>query len=179
MFMTTPDQEYILSILNTTKAMRKLQAALLLKKLDSGKTEQYVDHCLGQLRHIRKIALIKELLTLPHLYNAVPDEDMLAAVDIMLDLTDKKVLAVTASAPPYKLCFLSEQKNGIGNYAIAVVHPGLEPIITASLLNSAHENRTVIFLLSELSQAERIKTTMPHFFAVPDSGKLRYLSGNT
>jgi len=129
--------------------MRKLQAALLLKKLDSGKTEQYVDLCMDQLRHIRKIALTDKLLTLPQLYNTAPDEDMLAAVDIMLDLTDKKVLAVTASAPPYKLCFLAEQKNGIGNYAIAVVHPGSEPIMTASLQNSAYENRTVIFLLSE------------------------------
>jgi len=73
MFITTPDQEYILSILNTTKAMRKLQAALLLKKLDSGKTEQYVNHCLDQLRHIRKIALTKvSRIPLNNSANAVP-----------------------------------------------------------------------------------------------------------
>ena len=176
-FMTTPDQEYILSVLGATKAMRRAQAYRLLGKLDGRKTERYADRCIEQLRHMRKIRLNGDMIALPLLHDAPPDEGMLAATDIMLDLTDIRVCAVSASVPPYKLCFLAEQKNGMGNYAVAIARPGAEALLTASLQNSDHAGRTVIFLLSGISQAEGIKTSLPHFFALPDGGKHKYLSG--
>ena len=178
MFITTPEQDYLLSILKTTKVMRRSQTLTLLQKLDHGKTEQFVARCLEQLRHIRKIVwLTDDLFTLPLLQKSPVDESMLSAIDIMLDLTEVRVDALSASAQPYKLCFLAQQQNDIGNYAIIVAPPGSEAVITASLRSSDDDGRTVIFLVSTLSQAEGIKTSLPHFFAISDGGKYRYYSG--
>ena len=180
-FITTPDQEYLMSILGAVKAMRKTQAYRLLGKLDAGKTAQYVDRCLEQLRHMQKISLAGDMLMLLREYDAPPDKDMLAAIDIMLDLTDIRVRSISASTPPYKLCFLAEQKKGLGNYAVIAVPIGTERMVTAGLDSSGQDSRTItiIFLLSDLSQAGSVKTALPHFFALPDGGKYRYLSAET
>ena len=175
-FVTTPDQEYIMLVLQAAKVMRKTQACKLLSKLDSRKTDQYTGRCLDQLRYMQRVYLTGDMLMLPRLYNAPADEDMLAAIDIMLDLTDIRIHAISASTPPYKLCFLAEQKNGMGSYAVFAASPGSEALISAKLQNSGQNVHTVIFLISEISQAESIKTAMPHFFALPDGGNYRYLS---
>ena len=176
-FIITPDQEYLLSVLNATRAMRIGQAARLLAKLGGWKDAEYAARCLGQLRHIRKVCISGDMVALPSVNGAPADEDMLAAVDVMLDLTEIRVQEASSSVQPYKLCFLSEQKNGIGNYAVMAVRPSVEAAASAKLDASGHGGRTVIFLLSDISQAEGIKTALPHFFALNDCGKCRYLSG--
>jgi hypothetical protein len=177
-FMTTPDQDYILTILKETKSMRKSQALALLNKLDIENDALYLARLLEQLRHMRKITwLTGGLFTLKPLWSVPADAEMLSAIDIMLDLTDIRVQTVTARTAPYKLCFLSEQKDGIGNYAVCVLHPGTEAAISAMLHSSGYKERTVVFLLSALSQAEKIKTPLPHFFAIFDGGRYKYFSG--
>lgn len=174
----TPDQEYILSILQKTKVMRGDQAYRLLNKLDGSKNDQYAARCLEQLRYIRKIARKSDgVFTLPILGNVPADEEMLSAMDIMLDLTDFKILELSAGKPPYKLCFLTEQDNSMGSYAVVTVPPGHEASVSASLSFSDPESPTVIFLLSELSQKDGVKTALPHYFTVKDGGKYRYFGG--
>jgi hypothetical protein len=177
-FTTTPDQDYILSVLRETKAMRKSQAQTLLGKLDGGNDERYIVRCLEQLRHMRKIFWQSdEVFTLKALWAVPADAEMLSAADIMLDLTDIRVHTISSSFAQYKLCFMSEQKDGIGNYAVVVVRPGTESMITATLKNASPDERIIIFLLSTLSQAEGIKTSLPHFFAMYDNGIYHYFSG--
>ena len=177
-FMTTPEQDYILSILKATKVMRKSQAIKLLNKLDSSRNELYWERFFGQLGHIRKIAwLSDDLFTVPFMQRSPVDEDMLQAIDIMLDLTEKRIHALSSSTPPYKLCFLAEQKQNLGSYAIIAVRHGVEAAITAALRDSAQDDRTIVFLLSDISQATCINTSLPHFFAVTDGNKYRYSSG--
>lgn len=178
MFTVTQEQEYILSILHKTKVMRKEQAVKLLRIADFKRNAEYTTRCLEQLRHIRKIKWVSsDVFTLPILYMEPIDEEMLSAVDIMLDLTDSKILALSASKPPYKLCFVNGSEDSFGSYAVIVVPHGSETMITASLYGAESNNRTVIFLLSDSSQKERIKTALPHFFAIHDSGKYRYFKG--
>lgn len=178
MFTTTQDQDYILSILRETTVMRESQALELLRKLDGGNDDRYVTRCLEQLRHMRKIDLLPDgLFTLKSRWGMPVDEEMLSAIDIMLDLTDIKVHAASAPAAHYKLCFVSEHREGIGSYAVSIVRPGTEAVATALLHNSAHEGRIVIFLLSSLSQAGAIKAVTPHFFAMPCNGGYTYFSG--
>ena len=176
-FFNTPDQEYVMFILKAVKAMRITQAYSLLRKLDGSKTGRYASRCLDQLRYMQKIWMAGGTLTFPRLHGAPVDEDMLAAIDVMLDLTDIKVHAISSSTLPYKLCFLAEQNNGMGNYAVIVAHPSSEAVTAASLQNTDPDGRTVIFLISELSQAASIKTDLPHFLALNDGGKYKYLSG--
>lgn len=176
-FITTPEQDYLLSVLGVAKVMRKSQAIRLLNKLDDSRNGQYWERCLGQLGHIRKIAWLSDgLITLPLLLRAAVDEDMLQAIDVMLDLTDIRVQALSSSTPPYTLCFLAEQKRDFGSYAIIIVRPGNEAVISASLQNSARDGRTVVFILSEPPQAQGIRMSLPHFFAIPDGGKYHYFS---
>ena len=178
MFTTTPDQEYILSILSKTRFMRVNQACKLLKLIDEAKVEIYAVSLLKQLKHMEKIAWKSEkVFALPSLYRDSVDEEMLAAIDIMIDLTDSKILSLSANNPPYKLCFLTEQGDNVGNYAIISVAPGSEMTVTATLSAAATDTRTVIFLLSDISQKNKIKTTLPHFFALYDANRYRYFKG--
>ena len=57
-----------------------------------------------------------------------------------------------------------------------IVHPGTEAIITAALQDSNHDGRTVIFLVTNPTQSEEIKTALPHFYAISEKGKYRYFS---
>ena len=177
MFTVTPDQEYILAILRKTRFMRTDQACRLLRCLNKHKTEEYVIRSLHQLRHMQKIIWkTEEIFAMPSLYEKPADEKMLAALDIMTDLTEYKVTVQSANNSPYKLCFFTEQQDSFGCYAVVIVTPGSEARISA-VLYGTDTVRTIIFLLSDLSQKEGIKTNLPHFFAIEDNGKYRYFKG--
>ena len=180
-FVTTPEQDYLLSVLRAAKVMKKTQAFRLLSKLNTGRNEQYVERCLAQLGHIRKIAWYSDdLFTLPMLQRLPVDDDMLHAIDVMLDLTETRIEAVSALTPPCKLSFLTKQENNYGSYVITVVHPGSETVVSATLLGTTPEGRTVVFIISDPAQMHKIKTDLPHYYALMDTegGGFRYYSGN-
>lgn len=180
MFTTTPEQDYLLSILQKTKVMRKDQAAKLLSGFDTKRDAGYTSRCLAQLQHIRKIKWSRQrpddVFTLPLLYQESIDEDMLSAIDIMADLSDSKIIALSTTQP-YKLYFYIAQENSFWSYAVITVQPGSEALVSTSLIGVETENRTLIFLLSNLEQKDNIRTSLPHFFAVNDGGKYRYFYG--
>jgi hypothetical protein len=180
MFLTA-DQAYILSILQKTRFMRKDQALRLLGKLDGRKTESQLACCLRQLRYIARIAWNTEaVFTLPDLYNSEIDEDMLSAVDIMLDLADGQILALSAPGPPFKLRFMTEQEQSLKAYAIAAVPPGYEAVSAAILNESAlPKGSTLMLLLSELSQTEKIRIVFPHYFVIRGEAGYRYFEGRS
>ena len=174
MFTVTPDQKYILSILDATKVMRKDHAFRLLEKLSAEYTEGYELRCLMQLKYMRKIAWkTDDVFAVPMMFNEPIDEDMLSAVDIMLDLTGKRVMSVSAGPEPYKLRFLSARDKGSNGFAVIVFNASLEREISASL-HRIPDGHTIIFLLSNLSQKDRVKTALPHYFAIRDGGRYRY-----
>jgi hypothetical protein len=178
MFLTA-DQEYILSLLQKTRFMRSVQACRLLGKLDGGKVERYVMRSLRQLRHLSKIAWITEdVFTLPDLYNSTIDREMLAAVDIMLDLADGRILALSAPGPPFTLRFMSEQGGGLKSYAVANLPPGHEAALAALINESGLPGgSTVLVLLSELSQMEAVRILLPHYFVIRGADGYRYFEG--
>jgi len=174
MFTTTPDQKYLLSVLDATKTMRRDQAARLLAKLRGEHDEAYAARCLWQLRHIRKIAWkTGGVFSTPMLSNEPTDGDMLSAIDVMLDLTDRRVLSASQGPAPYKLRFLSERGNGLGQFAVVVFNAGAERSVAAAL-PTAPDGHAVIFLLPDLSHKARVKTSLPHYFAIRDGSRLRY-----
>jgi hypothetical protein len=179
MFTVTPEQEYILSILNVTRIMRRDQAFHLLAKLNKWNTEVYTQtytlRCLWQLKHIRRLAWkTDDVFTLPLLFHEPIDEEMLSAIDIMLDLTKEKILSVSVGPAPYKLSFSSEKGKDLKAFAIVTVKPGSEKISTILLNSDSSDGRIIIFLLSSLSQRDSVKTSLPHYFAILDGGRYRY-----
>jgi len=174
MYTITPNQEYILSILNETKVMRKDQAIRLLMKLDAGITVEDAQRCIGQLRHIRKLVWKTDnVFTHPMLFHKPTDDEMLSAIDIMIDLSKQRVLSVSAGPAPFKFRFLSEEGNGARSFAVAVVQPGYESTIMAAP-NDTLEGCIAILLLSERSQKDTVKTEMQHYFAIRSGGRYHY-----
>lgn len=174
MFKATPDQEYLLSVLDATKVMRKGQALRLLFNLGEGRTEAYARHCLLQLGHMRKIAWkTDDVFATPMMFNEPVDEDMLSAVDVMLDLTGTKAVSVAAGPAPFKLRFLSDRGNASKGFAIVVFNVDSERGINDGL-PAAPGGCAIIFLLSYMTQKNRVKTSLPHYFAIHDGGRYRY-----
>jgi hypothetical protein len=174
MFTITPTLEYVLSVLDATKVMRKEQAFKLLKKFDAGKTEEHLIRDLRQLKHIQKIVWKSDdVLTTPLLFNEPTDEEMLSAIDIMLDLTDRRILSISRGPAPYTLRFVSEYRDRVKAFAVIIVNARSERSIKA-LLPGGSDECTIIFVISSLSQKDRIKTSLQHFFAVRDGGRYRY-----
>lgn len=174
MFTVTQDQKYVISILDATKMMRKGQAVRLLSKLGAEYTDDYALRCLLQLKYIRKIAWkTDDLFAVPMMFNEPIDEDMLSAVDVMLDLTEKRILSIAAGPEPYKLRFLSASDKGSKGFAVIALNAGIESRMK-SLLAEAPEGYTIIFLLSNILQKDRVETSLPHYFAIRDGGKYRY-----
>ncbi len=155
----------------------------LLNKLEDRKTEWHSENCLKQLQHMNRItwsAKAEDVFTLPLFYNSPVDNDMLSAIDIMLDLTDTRVLKVSAPGPPFKLRFLTERKDRLNGYVIASVLPGGETRAAALINESAqYSDRlplgiTVIILLPDMSLAKTMRLNVPHYFAIRGTNGYRY-----
>ena len=180
MFLTK-DQEYILTIIKATRVLRRIHAFSLLSKLDSEIPDWYCDKCLRQLQHISRIAWstkAEDVFTLPEMYDRPIDTDLLAAIDIMLDLTDKRIQAISAPGPPFKLRFLTERKSKLKGYAIAAVPPGNEAPMAALINESAPAaGSAAIILLSDMSQMETLRIRIPHYFVIRGANGYRYFEG--
>ena len=173
MTLLTQAQEKILSLMEQTGCLRIDQAARILGD-DSG---DYARRVLSQLRHMQRVYMPGETTAvLFHLSRQPPDADMLRAVDVLLDISGGNPLAVSAGAPPLKLRFLVEAEGGrIGSYAVVVVPPGREEVLSFQLENT--ERRTLILLLEDLSQRDKLVIRQPHYFAVFDE-RLHYYEGS-
>ena len=164
-------------VLKTVKAMRVAQAHALLKKLDGNLERQHTESCLNNLWYARKIVWIPGgMFTLPVLWDVPVDKHMQLAIDVMLDLAKRRILSLTTGAMPYKLCFLADQHNELVNFAVVVVEGGEEATVNESLRRSRDAGRTVIFLLSEMTQAGSIEMQSQHYFATKQNGALRYFA---
>ena len=174
-FLITKDQAYIIMVIEATGFLRVSQVSRLLEKTGGVKSSAYIPGVIRQLRYMQKVYLLPEdLISLPYLSGRPADEDMLAAVDIMLDLTKSKVLAVSTGKPPYKLCFLTDAGADIDSFGVIAAPPGEERKVNFLLEGDSLCQRTVVFLLRDLEQKALFKTSMPHYFAIFDEGTLRY-----
>ena len=95
------------------------------------------------------------------------------AIDVMLDLTDRRVVSVEGGRSLYKLRFLSEHENKLGRFAVIALHGRSAKKVNESL-SGIPAGHTVVFLLHDALQKDRIKTSLPHCFAIRDGGRYRY-----
>lgn len=180
MFLTQ-DQEFLRRVLDETRALRRGQALRLLRLHDPDKRPDQLEAALRQMRYLGLIVLPEDDLIIPaELRGEAVDPVMLEAVNVMLDLTGTDLEDLSGRRAPFLLSFLTTLKDGsISAFSILPVPPGRE---NAALLrlpppDALHKRHTVIFLLSELSQRERLETPLPHYFALRDGGRLRYFKG--
>jgi hypothetical protein len=178
LFLITPEQDLVYGVLEKTGCLTAEQALRILR---ASYDASNLDRALGvfnQLRHMQRLYLKPDnMAILPHLAQKPADADMLAAADVMLDLSNGKPLEISAKKPPFKLCFLAEHGEKIGSYGVVIVQPGEEDAANRAL-EETDTRRTVIFLLSESAQRPLLKTAQQHYFAIPDGDKYRYFKGN-
>ena len=130
---------------------------------------------LRQLRYMQKLRFESEdIVTLTNIRSGDIDRDMLAAVDVMLDISDNAPLEIGGEAVPFKLRFLTDDGDRVGSYGIIVVPLGSEAQIHFQLKEVVSDKHTVIFILTDLAQRDKLKTSQPHYFAVHDGDKYRY-----
>jgi hypothetical protein len=174
-FVTTPDQDRVYRVLEQTGWMTVLQARRVLRVSSSTVPEEYARRVLKQLRYLQKARPVTDdIFVLPRLAGKPVDTDMLAAADVMLDLTGDSLLALSSKKPPFKLCFLSGHGDTVTSYGIVSVREGEERQVNFLLEGMPDEKRTVIFLIHYPEQQALFRTILPHYFAVFDGGKRRY-----
>jgi hypothetical protein len=175
MFVTTPHQKLVLGVLEKTGVLSLANVGALLAAAGAETPADYAERIASQLAHMQKARPAgKNIIVLPHLADAPPDADMLAAVGVMLDVSAGKLLAVKAGAAPRKLCFLVESEKGIGSYAVVIAKPGKEAELNFIFEGARDEKRVLILLIESEGQKEKLKLPPPHFFALPADGKTRY-----
>ncbi|MDR1065716.1 MAG: DUF5697 family protein, partial [Oscillospiraceae bacterium] len=163
-----------------TGYLAERQAGVLLGE----RAEGHPARVLNQLRHLGKVRLAGDRLdgdgiaVLPRLADKSVDSDMLAAVDVMLDISNGAPAAIASDRPPYKLCFLAERGDRLSSYGVVAAAP-CEELRVNFLLDSDKTERTVIFITRDAAQTERFTTALPHYFAVRDGGRFRYFRGKT
>jgi len=161
-------------ILEKTRMLTVTQAYRLLSALDERATEAYALRVLRQLRYMQKLRFESEsLVTLPSIIQHSGDISILAAIDIMLDISKDAPLDVGGESPPFSLRFLTDDGNRVGSYGVVVVEQGNETMINFQV-EEVTGNRTIIYLIENKEQRTLIKTTQHHYFAVKDGKKYRY-----
>jgi hypothetical protein len=176
--LLTLDQRRLLEVITCTGYLTERQAGVLLGE----RSEDHPARVLNQLRHLGKIRLANDrladdgLAVLPRLADKRVDSDMLAAADVMLDISNGAPAAIASDRPPYKLCFLAERGDRLASYGVVMAVPGEEPRVNF-LLDADKTERTVVFITRDAEQTERFTTALPHYFAVRDGGRFRYFKG--
>lgn len=171
-------QRLINSILEETGVISVKQVHKLLSKAGNGRemTEEHAGRVIKQLRCMNKACWINDdVATRPQLRQKNLDCDMLAALDVMVDLLDTSPLAVSAKKMPFKLSFLIEQEEDILPFGICTVEQGKESTFNFKLSDRKDiSTTTVIFLISDIQQKELLHTDLKHYFALTDNGRMRY-----
>lgn len=110
---------------------------------------------------------------------ASPDEDLLAAVDVMLSFRENGVEFHTPGNPPFKLTFFKNSPDGmLRAYYVAVIHRGTE-YMTLQQAKGTYKGKhnAAIFILDDLRQAGEIRFPYEHYHAVIKAGKVAFYKG--
>lgn len=106
------------------------------------------------------------------------DRNTETAFDIMLAVCAEPPEVYCRGRPPFSLTFFKEKEEKLCRYDICVVTDGREQVINAMLAGSGGKYGTVIFVLEEMQQAERLTVPPDCRFAVKENIKYTFYGGN-
>lgn len=164
-------QQYILDVLRKMGCLRRSQVLALLSHAFSGDgcpvEERQLEVILRQLRTGTDIRLEGELVRLPH---ATPNDRLLEAVDVMLELAGDTLLDFKSHKPPLLLRF----EAGAAKLKIFSI---LDTGDTLPLVQRQRHER-IIFLIQGDAPPKGVTLPDKHFFAVrQQNGTHRFFSG--
>lgn len=106
------------------------------------------------------------------------DRNTETAFDIMLAVCAEPPEVYCRGRPPFSLTFFKEREQKLCRYDICVVTDGREQVINAMLAVLGGKYGTVIFVLEEMQQAERLTVPPDCRFAVKENTKYTFYGGN-
>ncbi len=143
-------------------------------RVNRGSTNNQVHHMLKQLRYFGEITMREDYVSLP---NRPSRPDVLAAFDIMFELSAGNKISVMSSEKPYVLIFTVAGRNSAAVYAIVAVKRGREQEYALRLPGKRSSALTLILLLETLEQQQYFDAIENVYFAYHDGSKYRYFDG--
>ena len=106
------------------------------------------------------------------------DRNTETAFEVMLAICGQPPEIYCRGQPPFSLTFFKEREQKLCRYDICVVTDGREQVINAMLAALGGKYGTVIFVLEEMQQAERLTVPPDCRFAVKENTKYTFYGGN-
>ncbi len=106
------------------------------------------------------------------------DRNTETAFEVMLAVCGHPPEIYCRGQPPFSLTFFKEKDEKLCRYDICVVTDGREQVINAMLAVLGGKYGTVIFVLEEMQQAERLTVPPDCRFAVKENTKYTFYGGN-
>ena len=174
----TTVQQYIMKLLKTFRCLRDDQ----IDRLVCAEMKYKPEYALRQRERI--LNLCSHMVRRPldgytGMNGAEADNDLIAAMDVMLMFLPQRLAAYRRGKPPFKLAFVKEDPNGqLRAYYVAVVRMGME-LILSEQAQCAYKGRgnVVLFLLEDIQQAEAIDVPFEHYYVVREEDGFQFFEG--
>jgi hypothetical protein len=171
--MLTVQQADIIALLTAFKYLRYSHIKKYLAARH-GSADEHITKMVNQLTLLGKVRIDGDYVMLP---GRKMDIGIVKAFDVVMDLTGGCAEFIAPGAQPFTLMF--SVKAGAGrqeynHFGVVIVEPYCENQI-CGFLSESDRNLTVIFVLSEKEQQQRIQTRNRSYFAVQeDHGKYQF-----
>ena len=172
--MRTTGQAVIMDLLNDFTCLRRDQIERFMR-INHGSNSGQVEHMLGQLRYLNEVMIKGDFVMLPQRRIMA---EVIAAFDIMFEITAGTKLSVNPGEPPYILFYTIPGNESAGIYGVVYVSRGKELRIGARLKNTRDSGLTLIVILEFLEQQQYFAAVENVYFAIHDGTKYRYFTGS-
>lgn len=165
-------QAYTLETMRQLRYIRLNQLATLMR-LRFNSAPDHVERNIRQLRYMNRLEYRDGYLCLP---GRQRDNDMLAAVDVMLQLCGTTVPEFTVGVSPCKLVFSLKDTRGYMDFKVIPVKDGNErPILAKTLAQPSEFVCTLLFLLQHKAQIPLLEVDRPAYYVLPNGNNYIFL----
>jgi len=176
--LLTKPQERILGLLKTYRCLRDDQICRLVGREFQGETA-FIGRQLERLHSLFRHRLCQPGPGCTGVIRASPDEDLIRAVDVMLEFQKHGLETFRPGKPPFKLTFFKTSQDGfLRAYYVAVVRKGAEFFISQPAQAACKgRNNAVIFVLDSIQQTKHIQLSTEHYLAIKKDGGYQFYKG--
>jgi len=176
--LLTNVQVSILELLKTYRCLRNDQICRIIGREFQSESAFIVRH-LERLQTLCRYKLCQPRPGFTGVVGAVPDDDLLLAVDVMLEFQACGLGTFRPGKPPFKLIFFKiGEKGHLRAYYVTIVHSGTENLLSSLARNTAKGcGNAVIFVLDNIQQARHIQFPFEHFYVVRENDGYQFYKG--
>lgn len=171
--MLSDRQKYLLDAMEKLRCIRTDQLSQLSQRR-FGTLPQQFGRDIRQLCYLNKLMISGDAVLLP---GRTRHDDLIAAVDMMLQLSGDSVLDFAIGVPPCSLFFFLEAAGGRVNvFKVIPVARGRErPVL--SQLDRICGSYTILFHIENRAQIDLLHTKPPYHFVVFEENRYVFLKG--